>query len=250
MSNFRVRQQESQDASLRYRTRSLIARFSEEERGTIAILFALLLVPLLGIVFGGIDYSRAMSVQSQLQTAAESAARSAASRLPEGRDAAEAAFEAAFRANLPDELKDHAYDLNVAANGRAIEVSIKSEVRTTLVALVGLNKLEVAVAAKAKLPSPSKLARRKEFKEALDAVPGPAGARARARYEDALRKGGRNAAMPTPEELEQAQAKMREAMRALGVHVGSGSMQDLPDPGEIERMQREIARELGRLVSR
>ncbi len=68
---------------------------------------------MLGLVLGGIDYSRAMSVQSQFQTAADAAANTAASRLLEGRDTAEQAFKVAFQENLPDELKDHPYNLAI-----------------------------------------------------------------------------------------------------------------------------------------
>lgn len=225
-----------------------IAHYAGNEQGTIAVLFALLLLPILGIVFGGIDYSRAMSVQSQLQSAAEAAAGTALSRLPEGREAAEAAFDAAFRANLPDDLKDQPYALDVTANQTAIEVEIKASVPTTLVALLGLSKLQVAAETKASLPKPLKTAHRQGFKSGLDAIPGAAGARVRAEYDNAVRNsGGAATGMPSSEELAKAQAQMREVMRALGVSGRMASPQDLPDPKEVERMQQQIARELSRL---
>ncbi len=225
-----------------------LKRFAGDERGAIAVLFALLLLPILGIVFAGIDYSRALSVQSQLQTAAEAATGTALSRLPEGREAAEAAFDAAFRANLPGELKDQTYALDVTANSTAIEVEIKASVPTTLVSLLGLDKLDVAAQTKASLPDPMAVAHRRNLKHGLDAIPGASGSRARAQIEDALRNPGAAAAgMPSPQEMAEAEAQMREAMRGLGISVPHAARHELPDPEEIKRLQEKVARELSRL---
>lgn len=226
-------------------------RFANNERGTIAVLFVLLLVPILGIVFGGIDYSRAMSVQSQLQTAADAAATSAASRLAEGRSEAEAAFKAAFRANLPEALKDQPYDLSIAGNGSKLAVELSTSVPTTMIAMLGVTKLDVAVAAAAERPDPLLLARRKAGAggTALDGLPDTAeGARARVELERALRSAG----LPEPKapdqhEIEEARRQMREALRAMGLPANMASQEQLPDPAELERMQRQIMQELSRL---
>jgi len=189
--------------------RSTESHFAQDQRGTIAVLFALMLVPILGIVFGGIDYSRALSVRNQLQTAVDAAARSAAGRLGEGAAKAEGAFKAAFVANLPDELKEQPYDLSITGNGKKLTVEIAASVPTTMVALFGLTKLDVGVAAIAERPEPALVAGGRGG-SALDAFPDNAeGARARAEVERALRSAG----LPPPQapdqqEIEAARRQM------------------------------------------
>lgn len=223
--------------------------FGQDDRGTTAILFALLLVPMLGIVFGGIDYSRAMSVQNQLQTAADAAATSAASRLYEGPVKAEAAFKAAFNANLPEDLKDQPYELNISGNGKMLAVELAASVPTTMVALLGLTKLDVAVSATAKRPEPSLLARSAKGGNVLDALPNNAdGARARADIERAMHAAGIPAPKaPDQKEIAEANRQIREAMQSMGVSGNLAVNGEMPDPAELERMQRIITQELGRL---
>lgn len=114
-----------------------LLRFAENRRGVITVLYALLAIPILGLLFGGIDYSRALSVQSQFQTAAEAAARTAASRLHEGRSQAAVAFQT----NLPPDLKDYPYNLDIAGDAKSLSVEFTASVPTTLVASQGVLKL-------------------------------------------------------------------------------------------------------------
>lgn len=229
--------------------RPFLRGFTGNERGTTAVLFALLLVPMLGIVFCGIDYSRAMSIQSQLQTAADAAATSAASRLHEGTAKAEAAFNAAFIANLPDDLKDQPYELSISGNGKKLTVELASVVPTTMVALFGLSKLNIAVAASAERPKPSLLAGTRNSGTVLDALPDDAeGARVRADIERALRSAGIPAPeAPGREDVMEARRQVQEAMRAMGHSGNVAGHGELPDPAELEGMQRMIMRELGRV---
>ncbi|MBU1210720.1 MAG: pilus assembly protein [Alphaproteobacteria bacterium] len=233
------------------RAPSAARRFADSQSGTIAVLFALLLVPILGIVFGGIDYSRAMSVQSQLQTAADAAATSAASRLAEGRSQAETAFKAAFRANLPKALRDQPYELSIAGNASRLSVELTTSVPTTMVALLGVSKLDVAVAATAERPDPLALARSKGGGGgmALDGLPATAeGARARHDIERALRSAGLPAPKaPDQREIEEARRQMQDALRAVGLPANLPRQDQVLDPTELERMQRQIMQELSRL---
>ncbi|MCH9808165.1 MAG: pilus assembly protein [Alphaproteobacteria bacterium] len=227
--------------------------FASNESGTIAVLFALLLVPILGIVFGGIDYSRALTVQGQLQTAADAAAVSAAARLGEGKDAAKGAFEASFRANLPENLRDQPYDLKIAGNDKQLKVEINASVPTTLVAMLGVSKLDVTAASTAKPPQPKLFARSKAGGIPQEALPqGAAGAQARAKIRRAMRRNGGAGGMAAPKlpdqrEMEEARRKIESAMRAAGVPADIARQVQMPDPAEIKRMKEMIARELGGL---
>lgn len=229
-------------------TNQALRRFSTNERGTIAVMFALLLVPVLGIIFGGIDYSRAMSVRSQLQTAADAAANSAIRRLAEGTSTAEEAFRIAFQENLPDDLKDQAYDLRFSGDGKRLSVDLSTSVPTTMVALMGLSKLDVAVAATAKVPEPELYSRSKGG-TALDALPDTVeGQRARADLERSIRSAGFSPPKaPEKYEIEEARRQFEDALRSAGMSANLPRNAELPDPAELERMQQQIMRELSRL---
>jgi len=131
-----------------------IASFVREERGATAIMFALMMLPILSIIMSGIDYGRATYTHSQLQTATDAAVVASARRLLEGESQARAAFKAAFRANLPANLKDQKYDLKLTRTKTRVSVVAKVEgtVPTTMLMLVGLQKLNVAASAQASLP--------------------------------------------------------------------------------------------------
>lgn len=240
------------DVTMRVESRKSLSSFAGNERGTIAVLFALLLVPMLGIVFGGIDYSRAMSVQGQLQTAADAAAVSAASRLIEGKAEAKGAFEASFRANLPEDLRDHPYELKIDGDDKTLKVEIAASVPTTLVAIMGVSKLDVTAAATAKRPEPQIFANRKTGGDPLAGLPqGAAGAQARAKIEQAMRRNGMGGLqapkLPDQQEIEDARRKLESAMRAAGVPADIARNVEMPDPEQLKEMQRMIARELGNL---
>ena len=222
-----------------------LLRFADNRRGVITVLYALLAIPILGLLFGGIDYSHALSVQSQFQTAAEAAAKTAASRLHEGRSQAAVAFQT----NLPPDLKDYPYNLDIAGDAKSLSVEITASVPTTLVALLGFSKIDVAAGFSANRPEPTLFARRKAYSNTLDAVPTDgAGARTRAKFEAAIRRsGGQAAKFPDPDEIEKARSQMRKVLRAMGQTGQLPRSRDVPDAAKLERMQRQINLESGRL---
>ena len=61
-------------ASVALRLRRVSSRFRAAENGNIAVIFAIALVPLLGFVGAAIDYSRATTARSAMQSALDSAA--------------------------------------------------------------------------------------------------------------------------------------------------------------------------------
>ena len=56
------------------RVRSSFARFRRAERGNVAVMFAIAVVPLLGFVGGAIDYSRVNNARTAMQAALDTAA--------------------------------------------------------------------------------------------------------------------------------------------------------------------------------
>ena len=236
------------DGRLLFKLRQCLGRFASHRQGTIAVLYALLAIPTLGIVFGGIDYSRALSVQNQFQTAAEAAARLAATRLSEGRSIAKSAFRAAFRSNLPDDLKDHPYDLNIASDRSSVSVKVTASVPTTMIAIMGVSRLDVAASVTAKPPLPGLVVRRKVPPSLEVPGGGPSAPQVRSELERVIRRSGStNVRLPSDQKIEQARRQMQQALRQMGHSGPSNASQKLPSAGELERRQRQLQRELGRL---
>ncbi len=120
---------------------------------------------------------------------------------------------------------------------------------TTLVALLGFSTIYIATGFAANRPEPTLFARRKAHSNSPDAVPTDgAGARARTKLEAAIRhSGGQAAKFPDPDEIEIARSQMRKVLRAMGQTVQLPRSRDEPDAAKLERMHRQINRELGRL---
>lgn len=128
--------------------------FRDDRDGAIAVLFALIAVPIMGIALTALDYSRAESVKAKLQTAVDNAANAAAQHLGEPFDDVDLTVRNYLKANLTVDLQGVPYDITIAPEYSAISVSMKSRVPTTLLSFVGVRTLDVAVAATVKRPSP------------------------------------------------------------------------------------------------
>jgi Flp pilus assembly protein TadG len=57
---------------------SVLKRFASEQRGSVAIIFALAMVPVLGMAGAAIDYGAASSARAQMAQASDAAALAAA----------------------------------------------------------------------------------------------------------------------------------------------------------------------------
>ncbi len=119
-------------------------RFIGDRRGVIAILFALLLIPLLAMVGGAIDFSRAFIVKSRLQISLDAAVLAAAAAA--GLEDAEriAYGESIFLANYPaSELGTPAQVvITITADGR-VTGSVSADLSTTFLNVIGIGNLTV-----------------------------------------------------------------------------------------------------------
>src|SRR3982074_1280000 len=71
-------------ASLRNQLRGTATRFIGADEGNIAVIFAIALVPIIGFVGAAIDYTRANSARSSMQSALHSTALMLSKDLSEG----------------------------------------------------------------------------------------------------------------------------------------------------------------------
>lgn len=96
-----IRADREESMGLRRPNASLRAAFRRSEDGNVAILFALTLVPVIGLVGAAIDYSRANAIRTSMQAAADSVAlavsRTAAS---DSSDKIQASADRQFRAQI------------------------------------------------------------------------------------------------------------------------------------------------------
>lgn len=125
------------------------------EEGSIAILFALMLVPLLGITMIAIDYGRASNIESRLQAAADAAARAGALKLGQPHDLVREAVRLNLDENLPKSLKGVPFSLDIGVNDERLSLNISKSVPTSISGMFGAKKIDVAVTSDAERPAPA-----------------------------------------------------------------------------------------------
>ena len=135
-------------------TSPLYRRFISDRRGVTAILFAILLIPLLAMVGGAIDFSRAFIVKTRLQSSLDAAilATAAAAGLT---DAERIAYgESIFQANYPaSELGTVAQAvITITADGR-VTGSVSADLSTTFLNVIGIGNLTINSTNEAKIAS-------------------------------------------------------------------------------------------------
>lgn len=130
-----------------------LTAFSADARGTTAILFALLAVPIFCMALVGMDLSRAEATKSAIISAADSAAKAGAKMLGAPHDQVEDVIRAFLRTNLPPDKKDLAYVLTFAADDTALTIKIDTSVKTSMFAIAGIKKLDIAVESTVQRPA-------------------------------------------------------------------------------------------------
>lgn len=203
-------------------------RFQSDERGTIAILFALMAVPMLGMISAGIDYGMALRTHGSLQRAADAAAAAALGDLPAGRDAVAKTLRLHFDANVPDRYKG--LDLPFTTSNDPPKVTVKAEtvINTTMLSMMGYKSMPVRVEGVAILE-----VRTKQFDV-------PAG------FENATRElAGQGINLPKVDAREADQA-IKDLSRDLGIDISSLKHQG-PSQRELEEMAEAARRELDRV---
>jgi hypothetical protein len=116
-------------------------RFSENEEDGIAILFALTMVPVLGIIGGAIDYGRAFAERQHLQATADAAviagARAAALSVGDAKVAAEQVLASNYG------TRSLVATPNISVSGDSVSVTANLDVPSYLLQIIGLPNLTV-----------------------------------------------------------------------------------------------------------
>jgi len=138
------------------RLRRIAGRYGREEEGVVAILFALALIPLVGLAAGAVDFSRLNTMKSGVQHAADAAAIAGAkaARL-EGVDAIETARQS-YWANVERLGISAAPEPVITMSKTQITVTADDALPSSLLQAVGIPSLSYHALAAANIPGTAK----------------------------------------------------------------------------------------------
>jgi Putative Flp pilus-assembly TadE/G-like len=129
---------------------NLIREFLTDRRGTIAIVFGLAFVPFVAFAGSAIDYGRALSAKTRLQSVVDIAAQAGA-RLPATANAnRETAARKSFVANMLGAQFASPVTPNIDASNSGVVVSAVTTVPTVIMGVVGINEIEINARAAAR----------------------------------------------------------------------------------------------------
>ncbi len=143
--------------------------FARDERGTIAVIFAISLVPVLGLAGAAIDYTRATQTRGKLQAATDAAVIAALTIKASSSSQRQINGAAVFQANQPAGVVS---TVNVSATNKEATVSASSSVDTAFLRVVHIPSIAVASYAHAvrtkEGPPPCVMALNKTASAAID----------------------------------------------------------------------------------
>ncbi len=204
------------------RARGLPAALWHDACGTTAVLFALLLLPLVAVMLLAIDYNRATGVQSELRAATDAAAEAGARHLGQPRDAVTDAVRSSLDADLRPALKGTPMTLEIADDDSRLTLRLDKKVELSLAGVLGLTTVDASAERVIARPTPSAVG-------GGAGGPGPdvAGERpaaagqssgagsARTGLDDAIARAGQEAGVSAAE-IRAAQEMARQLMRDMG----------------------------------
>lgn len=127
---------------------SLFQKFSTDHRGSVPVIFAFALFPLVGVSGLAVDYARATQARSLLQSAADSTVLMLARQAPKNDQAALAALASPYFAavfNKDSGLAQGA--LGVTKGTKVVTLTAQGTVKTTFGTLFGWSEWPISVAA-------------------------------------------------------------------------------------------------------
>ena len=139
------------------RSATISKAFCHDNRGSLAIMFAMMLLVFAGTVGMAIDYGRAANERSKLQKAGDAAALSTATAAAYGMDIADLPefALAAFNANISGSLATSTNPV-ITINDSLVTVNISSTVKSTFSKIIGVNTIDVGIISEAVIPAKMK----------------------------------------------------------------------------------------------
>src|SRR5947209_17341140 len=132
-----------------FRTRMrhmLLSRFWKDRRGSIAPMFAIAVIPMIGVTGAAIDYSRANSARTGMQAAIDATALAMAKLAPtltqsELQQKTTAYFNAMF--NHPEAKNIVLTPTYTTAGGAQLTIAVNGSVDATFMKIIGFNNLNI-----------------------------------------------------------------------------------------------------------
>ncbi len=131
--------------------------FKAAQKGTVAITFALSIVPICVAAGAAIDFARYVAVETQLGAALDAASLAAAAASGKTDAQREQIGKDVFAANIEGGAATGlATNLSLKAKGKSIVGEVHADMTTTLMAVVGVTNVDVAARSEVGIPSPKK----------------------------------------------------------------------------------------------
>lgn len=111
-------------------------RFSSSQRGNVAMIFGLCVIPFLVLAGMAIDVGRAILVRERLGQAIDAAILAVGAAPHLDAEESQALGEEFFEANFGNAMGSNAYDIDVTVLGDSVTMSARANVPTTLLALL------------------------------------------------------------------------------------------------------------------
>lgn len=134
---------------MKYYLYRVMRRFRHDNSGIIIIIFALMIVPILLVVGVAMDLSQILVIKRQLVAAADAAALGIARMPDEGGTLTRDRAEGFVRAHYPEESLGALTSVSAVRGAYSVEVSATAEIETSVLRLVGYDRLSVTASSQA-----------------------------------------------------------------------------------------------------
>ncbi|MEM6616412.1 MAG: TadE/TadG family type IV pilus assembly protein [Pseudomonadota bacterium] len=122
-----------------------LRHFARCKRGNTAVIFALSLFPIAGLVGAAVDYSRAFKSREHIQHAIDAASLAALKEFGRGERAMRRQARRQLNENLPFVERRVPFTMTVSDDPQSVTIDVKWEQETTLLRAFGLKKIPIAM---------------------------------------------------------------------------------------------------------
>lgn len=130
----------------------VIGDVAADRSGGVAIMFAMMLMPLLILSGMGIDYGRAVHLRSTFQAACDAAAVAALPHLHRPLQDIKNLLSSTIDANVPEGERGKDFQFHVADDKRSITITLETVTKTPLLSFAGVPEQKIAVNSVAHAP--------------------------------------------------------------------------------------------------
>lgn len=127
----------------------MLSRFATDKRGTVAVMFGLSLVPLIGLSGAAIDYARGAQVRTELAAALDSAVLQAAKTVPGQTDARVGQVVKSVVAARFDTRQLGDFQVSASARTGTLEGTASGKLQTAFMSVLGIQSMPVTVSSAA-----------------------------------------------------------------------------------------------------